>query len=324
MAIDDAKVSMHARLSQYSPSSSFRLQVSSKAQELGASSTTLQKLIQRFTSLATFKHAKTLLHIFVVHCAILPRLSVQERARPCEALHPDLVEVVGKHFLPLMFGIAADFLGFRESSIEFDGRIFVALIRFCISNPRVEMRTIIGPSIYQASVGVLSLPDLAELDLVSFANRFPNGPDCITLTQYGEPTELLPFDNAVFSSAFSPLNFAMGKEQDLPASFKEHLFFGQGATVEDKTHWHNGKSILPPHQGGERPKQTNEKARLRELRSHQRFMSSLQIQAATLTGASGGSLKQIIIPPVGTGKIAQSHSTTTKVSYLKRTRYNIH
>lgn len=297
---------MHSRISQFSHSTTncFRLQPDRGPE---ASFATLHNLIQRFTALATFEYAKPLLFIFVIHCILLPRLSVQERARLPEALHPDLMDIVGKHFLPLIFGIAAE-----GAPMDFDGRIFVSLTRFYISNPRAGISSIVGPSTYKASVDFLSTLDFSETDLISFAYQFPNSTRGVTIECHERAAGLLPFDNAVFNKAFSLLHLPMGTGQKLDPHSEDFLFFGQSTTFEDKTHWHNGKAILPPHQGGERPKQTDAKARLRELRSHQRFMSSLQIQAATLTGASGGVLKPIVIPPIGTGKSV--HSTTKKVS----------
>jgi hypothetical protein len=96
-----------------------------------------------------------------------------------------------------------------------------------------------------------------------------------------------------------------------------HFGSGEGTMFSDTRHWHNQKSILPPHLGGEKAKPpppppswsgsklikgkytVKEWLEMKRLKRHQQFMSNLQIQAATITGAAGGVLRQMVIPCVG-------------------------
>ena len=75
-----------------------------------------------------------------------------------------------------------------------------------------------------------------------------------------------------------------------------HLEFS--TVYEDTQHWHNHKrAILPPHMGGsDNIRPMDERQKRRQLRSEQRFMSKLQWQAETLTGALGTPLQQMVIP----------------------------
>jgi hypothetical protein len=82
-------------------------------------------------------------------------------------------------------------------------------------------------------------------------------------------------------------------------------FGGRGTLFSDTQHWHNQRAILPSYLGGSDPKPSDERARRRALRSNQRFMATMQAQAATLIGASGGALKPIVIPAVGMLKPSQ-------------------
>ena len=138
-------------------------------------------------------------------------------------------------------------------------------------------------------------------DLVKYASQFPSPaltPSCRKAEV--EPLRLLPFDNEVFNEELKSVNISV----DLSATVlarnpPAHLDFGQGILYSDTQHWHNQKTILPSYLGGRDPKPTDARIQRKILKSSQRFMDSLHDQAATLTGASGGILKKIVIPPVG-------------------------
>jgi hypothetical protein len=103
--------------------------------------------------------------------------------------------------------------------------------------------------------------------------------------------------------------------------------FGQGVLFSDTHHWHNSKAILPRHLGGEDTKPQTELHRRKILKSEQIFMSNLQRQAGTLTGALGASLSQLVIPPAcsrvcrskGKGDLAlatKNHENVCPFSYI--------
>jgi hypothetical protein len=113
----------------------------------------------------------------------------------------------------------------------------------------------------------------------------------------------LPFDNDIFNAELALVHVPISDSDD-PPSLK---LGGRGTLFSDTQHWHNQRAILPSYLGGSDPKPSDERARRRALRSNQRFMATMQAQAATLIGASGGALKPIVIPAVGMSKPSQKN-----------------
>ncbi|KAG5652595.1 hypothetical protein H0H81_004426 [Sphagnurus paluster] len=141
----------------------------------------------------------------------------------------------------------------------------------------------------------------ARIDLDHFVDQFlpqwvlPEVPTSPSPAQ--ETFQLLPFDNEVFNSALSLVNAPVCDVA--PVQHATHLDFGPGTLFSDTRHWHNQKAILPSHLGGVSPRPLDVRVQRRILRQNQRFMTTMQDQAATLTGAAGGILHQIVIVPVG-------------------------
>ncbi|RXW18629.1 hypothetical protein EST38_g7225 [Candolleomyces aberdarensis] len=126
----------------------------------------------------------------------------------------------------------------------------------------------------------------------------------------GSNIRLLSFDNPVWSphlpsiSAHAPSSSATanGPRRGSTGPTSAFLHFGsvEGTMFSDTQHWHNQKSILPAHLGGLKEKPANSWLAMKRLRKNQRFMFNLQMQAATITGASGSALRQLVIPSVKT------------------------
>jgi hypothetical protein len=143
---------------------------------------------------------------------------------------------------------------------------------------------------------LLDFPRVAQL------YHLPKPEDSYRVIQHNiiKSRELLTFHYPILDAAFP--TFQTSREEDsLSAKFDS------GTKIFDNRHWHNQKSILPSHLGGNKPKPVNEWARQRALRSDQRFMATLHVQASSLTGASGAILRQIVIAPVGTAKNSQQN-----------------
>jgi len=107
------------------------------------------------------------------------------------------------------------------------------------------------------------------------------------------PRPLLPFHHPSLHSELSlvRVSTAAGEPETLSTSK-----FSTGVIIEDTRHWHNQKSLLPSHMGGAKARPVNNFEKHKSSKDEQHFMASLQAQAATLTGASGGILQQIFIP----------------------------
>jgi hypothetical protein len=179
---------------------------------------------------------------------------------------------------------------------DIDGRVFISLISIVVLHPCPAFSDIVGPIAYEEACAVWSHLSLPIPDFSAFRARYKYTPANVVPADTSSVYKLLPFDHQVFNfnSVLLP-NTSVEDETPAPAT---HLDFG--VPFSDTTHWHNSRSILPSHLGGEDRKVLDERQRQRENRSNQRFMATLQKNAATLTGALGTSLQQITIVSVKT------------------------
>ncbi|KAF8878473.1 hypothetical protein CPB84DRAFT_1966141 [Gymnopilus junonius] len=238
--------------------------------------------------------------LFIVHILLLPSLSVSERAQAYRPLSSDLTDLIRQEFFSPLFYNAADYLASRHHPFQVDGAILMAMISFIISE-RGQALFALGSTLFSEAERLWSALSGPTLDFQEFAKQYPLPQQCTEdQDRMIESIGLLEFSNPVFDEEFSTLQIPgeiCGKEEPGPRHY-----FDPGTKLSDTRHWHNQKSILPSHQGGSSSKLEDPRARSRRLRSEQRFMSALQVQAASLTGASGASLRQIIIVPVGLTK----------------------
>ncbi|KAJ7511822.1 hypothetical protein B0H11DRAFT_2268815 [Mycena galericulata] len=227
-----------------------------------------------------------LLYVFLLHVAILPELSLLERAQPCQHLSGDLTVLLSDGFLPKAFFLAS------ALPFDIDGRVLVSLISAFITHPSLSVPEIVGHNAYGEVQAVWNHLSIPIPDLSVFRTRYTSQVTN-TPTATGAPSayKLLPFTRQTVSSLLWP-DAAVEDEEIL--TLNTRLAFGVPFT--DTKHWHNTKSILPQHLGGDVPRRAlDERQRRRENRSNQRFMSTLQKNAATLTGALGTTLQQITI-----------------------------
>lgn len=241
---------------------------------------------------------RQLVFAFAAHLLILPLLSVEERARPLAALHPELIDILLSTFLPSAFLTLEDVWSQVAAEIDVDGRVFLTLIEFIVKQPDVSFTVILGPEVYQRLTAIWSSLDLAPVHYVAFSSRFASNhlPQDVSLSQ-APASSLLPFTHPLFSDELVSVDVHV--EEHAEALVLPHLEFN--TVFNDIYHWHNPKlkAILPTHLGGEDSKPLDEWQRRRQLRRDQRFMTRLQWQAETLTGALGVPLKQMVIPLVG-------------------------
>ncbi|KAF8146445.1 hypothetical protein K438DRAFT_507113 [Mycena galopus ATCC 62051] len=229
-----------------------------------------------------------LVFLFLLHAAILPELSLLERAQPSQALPLKLMDLLSNIFLPKMFFLAS------HLPFDVDGRVFLSLLSTATMDPLIPLPDMVGPTVYEEVRAVWSHLSVAMPDFSAFRRRYggrtdsPRAPAETARRVY----KLLPFTHQVFNfdSVFLP---DTSVEETPTSTSSSHLDFG--IRFSDTTHWHNSKSILPSHLGGEDHKVLDERQRRRENRSNQRFMTTLQKSAATLTGALGTTLQQITI-----------------------------
>lgn len=244
-----------------------------------------------------------LLWIFVAHCSALSDVPLRDRAQEVAPLNPDLLHVITEEFLPEIFCSLDALAGSSYSALDLDCRVFTHLVWTVLDQPSASLQDIIGASaatrLLRTYESCTALQPLVELTKLS-AN-YPNVPAAAHQDRAPQPPihTLLPFDNEFFNNALAEVNVTI-EDQDEEEAPQGHLDFGSGTMFSDTKHWHNHqRSVLPGYLGGEKEKPKDEWQRRKQLRSNQRFMATLQRQAATLTGASGTSLQRIVIPQAG-------------------------
>ncbi|KAJ7045103.1 hypothetical protein C8F04DRAFT_1343667 [Mycena alexandri] len=297
-AVNRAKLSLDEEVAKHNPGQPFSLP--SIDQRFKPPRSRMVEFSQRVVQHMRFEFAQELLFIFILHAAILPELSLAERAQSHQLLPRPLMDLLFKSFLPRVFLIAS------ALPFDVDGRVFVSLISIIITHSN-GLPDIIGRAAYEEALAVWSPLSLPIPNFTAFRARHPSVPANTALggTNARRTYKLLPFHHSVFDFT-SILSVDSLVEEEGPAS-AAHLDFG--IPFSDTKHWHNSSSILPSHLGGEDHTTLDERQRLRQNRNNQRFMSTLQKNAATLTGALGTSLQQIVIVPV---KMASKNSKAPK------------
>lgn len=240
--------------------------------------------------------------LFFLHAMVLETLPVLERARPLETINDDFATKLIETFLPDLYSAITTFVLKFNRFVDIDGRIFIAVLRFAASSdplPTHALETLVGPEIssrFEAlwkSTNAPS-PDFSKL----LAYHLTNEDSESTSTASGEEImsfTLVPFHNEVFDDELAAVHVTVADHGQV--SSPTRLEFSQDIPFSDTKHWHaHHRTILPKHLGGEAAKDIDERARNRKLRRDQRFMSQMQRLAATLTGASGRMLQQMLIP----------------------------
>ena len=244
--------------------------------------------------------------LFFLHIMILPILPITERARRHhKVLDEDLVDALVETFLPNINLVMAAIISKTNRFVDIDGRIFTCILRFAISDSCLRTNAfeeLVGSGISSRLKKVWRSANAPAPDLTKLATRFPNHEDSEPSSPLlGESTTsftLLPFHNQIFDDELAAVHVTVADQPH--ASSSTRLEFSTGIPFSDTKHWHaHRRTILPKHLGGEGVKDTGERARQKQLRRDQRFMVQMQRLAATLTGASGRMLQQIVIPSTG-------------------------
>ncbi|KAF9461731.1 hypothetical protein BDZ94DRAFT_800063 [Collybia nuda] len=242
-----------------------------------------------------------LLYLFITHFIIIRTVSIHDRARPLDRLSPNLLNVVLNEFLPSHFLAVAKLTSASSTSLDVDGRVYCSLVKTVVLQAPESITDLVDSSTYITVQRIWAAIGSPPLNFQRFSAHFPDQPPALSSTPaHEQPLQLLPFDNEIFNEELSLVHVPV-HDSDEPENFS-NLDFGAGTIFSDTQHWHNQKSLLPEHLGGKKPKPVDGWARRRALKRDQRDMARLQAHAATLTGASGGSLQQIKIPLVGSSK----------------------
>jgi hypothetical protein len=242
--------------------------------------------------------------LFFLHIIILPTLPVSERGRPHEDVNDDLVAMLVGTFLPKINPVMASFILKSNHFVDIDGRVFTRILRYTISNGPYQTNSLtelVGPEVSSRLETVWRSANAPPPDFLKLSTCFPNRGDpepSSTPSDGPKPFTLLPFHNHIFDEELAVVHVKVSDEDQTSSS--PCLEFCQGTPFTDTKHWHNNhRAILPKHLGGEEWKDADERSRQWRLRRAQRLMSHMQRLSASLTGASGRALQQILITPTG-------------------------
>ena len=252
---------------------------------------------------------------------MLPGLSTGSRAR---SMHRSdaLSSLLTENFLPTVFKALARLSATADDCIDVDGRVFMSILSFVSENHYDGISDLLSKADYALLQSIWSQLRCPGLNFILFANRLPSE-NKVSLPAVREHThDLLTFENKVFDSVFASVKVTvLGAEDQTEVSPAKYFNFAQGLPFRDDKHWHNQNLIITRSSGKSKPKKRGFYARRRELQRSQIFMQRLQNQAATLTGASGAVLRQIVIAPVGTNN--GSRSLKDRVVSQKIYRYMV-
>jgi primosomal protein N' len=207
-------------------------------------------------------------------------------------------------FLPKINPVMTSFILKSNHFVDIDGRVFTRILRYTISNGHCQtnaLTELVGPEISSRLETVWRSANAPPPDFMKLSTCFPNhgGPEPSSTASAGpKPFTLLPFHNDIFDEELAVVHVKVSDEDQTSSS--PYLEFCQGTPFTDTKHWHNNhRAILPKHLGGEEWKDADERSRQWRLRKGQRLMSHMQRLSASLTGASGRALQQILITSTG-------------------------
>ena len=250
-----------------------------------------------------------LLYLFILHCIMLPGLATSTRAQPmlkADAFSTSLTN----SFLPTVFRTLAQLSATSHDCVDVDGRVFKSILSFVSLNHHERISDFLSTADYTLLQSIWSQLRYPQPSFDLLANRLSL--DNEVVPHAGANTHgLLPFENDVFDDIFASVKVTVQGTEDRADLFPAKYFnFTEGLPFHDDKHWHNQKSIITRNSGDSKPKKLGFYARRRELKRSQIFMQRLQDQAATLSGASGAILRQMVIAPVGAHK--KSHSSNDR------------
>ncbi|RPD67074.1 P-loop containing nucleoside triphosphate hydrolase protein [Lentinus tigrinus ALCF2SS1-7] len=267
------------------------------------------------TESSFIKQHSGLLCIFVAHMLCVPHIDLKDRARPSVPLPDQLAVLLTSIFLPKMF-LALENVA---STTSLDGRVFGTLLDAVLRSQDADLSSLLGTGIASELDSLWKTQKLPTPELANLRRSFP--PVQALQQMAGSerpPLSLLPFSHPLFDEELAAIHIEAEETSEEDEERASHLEFN--TLYSDTQHWHNPKrAILPAHLGGtDSVGPMTEWQRKKQLRSEQRFMSKLQWQAETLTGALGTPLQQMVIPSAAQGKKARSATPTPRAESSSR------
>ena len=249
----------------------------------------------------------SLLWCFILHFEALPFIPLHNRAIGIQSCNSDLDAHLQSDFLPQVFSLIDTYLSEWNLGLDLDGNIFSALLEIMLSDTKLSSSQRLGDSLSRIVTSIASPPD-GPGHPKALTSAFPfqaSHPQPHLLAAI--PQELLPFRHDVFDDSFSLIKLPSRTSKEVVTYGA--LEFGRDTAFNDQYHWHNAKRhILPKHLGGEQAKPSTELQQMKMMRRHQRFMSRLTINAATLTGALGVPFDRLTIVAARSNEVPGKNS----------------
>ena len=254
------------------------------------------------------KQYPELLYVFVAHVLSVPHIDLKDRARPPIPLSSELSNLLTRSFLPRVF-LALEHVA---SATTLDGRVFATLLDAVLRTQDADLSSLLGPTIVSELNGLWKAQSLPMPHLATLRRSFPPV-QALQQTDQNDrpPLSLLPFSHPLFDEELASIDIEADETDETEEEPASHLEFN--TLYSDTQHWHNHKrAILPAHLGGSDSGPMTEWQRKKQLRSEQRFMSKLQWQAETLTGALGTPLQQMVIPSAAQAKRSRAATPASR------------
>lgn len=243
-----------------------------------------------------------LFYLFVTHCILLDGF-VDLGVRGCSSyehsLHPELHAFLMTSFLPAVFRAITTVATVSSHILDVDGRVFSKLLHFTLELRRSTLESLFGPKVVVRVNDIVSAAGIETPDLRELARRWPSPPVTSTsrMPRSSPTLRLLPFTNGIFVTELRSVHVPTTERDLVPAGH-----FAPGIIYQDTHHWHNQKTLLPHHQGGEKPAPLTAWERMKILKRAQREMTRFQRFAETLRGTMGVSFLQQVIASAETTK----------------------
>ncbi|KAI0720199.1 P-loop containing nucleoside triphosphate hydrolase protein [Cerioporus squamosus] len=256
-----------------------------------------------------------LLYVFIAHMLCVPHIELSDRARTSVALPKELTSLLTSTFLPSVFLS----LESAASPANIDGRVFAALLDTILRAQDTDLSPVLGSGVVSELNSLWKAHTLPAPDLPALRRSFPPV-QALRQTSESErsPLSLLPFSHPLFDEELAAIHIEAEETGEDDEETASHLEFN--TLYSDTQHWHNHKrAILPSHLGGaDSTGPMTEWQRKKQLRSEQRFMSKLQWQAETLTGALGTPLQQMVIPSAALARKSRTSAPASRAESLAR------
>jgi hypothetical protein len=219
--------------------------------------------------------------IFVAAQLNLSTISMEQRAQTPRTVNRKLRKYLVSRFYPTMFRHLSANLANTTFFPDLDGNLYLVLLNCVIQAPKSTLQDLLGPTLAIHLTSVWKSANLTLPNLSILASNFAYAPQK-TASKPNSVIELLPFSHPIFDKYLPKI----ASNSDLEASAPKRTRIQElcDELFIDSKHWHNSKSILPKHLGGQDDGATaiSPREKMKQLRRDQRFMANRKLHVLFL------------------------------------------